>query len=63
LGASGVPENEARTMLGETAAAVFGFDPGALGPVAARLGLRPHDILRVPEEDLFPLGDVKKPFV
>jgi predicted TIM-barrel fold metal-dependent hydrolase len=63
LGASGVPENEARALLGETAAPVFGFDADALAPVAARLGLRPEDILRVPEEDLFPLGDVKKPFV
>jgi len=63
LGVSGVPENEARAMLGETAAAVFGFDQEALAPVAARLGLRPDDILRVPEEDLFPLGDVNKPFV
>jgi predicted TIM-barrel fold metal-dependent hydrolase len=63
LGASGVPENEARALLGETAATVFGFDTEALAPVAARLGLRAEDILRVPEEDLFPLGDVKKPFV
>jgi hypothetical protein len=63
LGASGVPEHEARALLGETAATVFGFDADALAPVAARLGLRAEDILRVPEEDLFPLGDVKKPFV
>jgi predicted TIM-barrel fold metal-dependent hydrolase len=63
LGVSAVPENEARAMLGETAAAVFGLDKEALAPVAARLGLRPDDILRMPEEDLFPLGDVNKPFV
>jgi len=63
LGASGVPENEARALLGETAATVFGFDTEALAPVAARLGLRAEDILVAPDEDLFPLGDVKKPFV
>jgi hypothetical protein len=63
LGASGVPEREARAMLGETAASVFGFDAGALAPIAARLGLQAGDILRVPEDDLFPRGDVRKPFV
>jgi predicted TIM-barrel fold metal-dependent hydrolase len=63
LGASGVPEHEARAMLGETAATVFGFDTESLAPVSARLGLQPGDILRDPGEDRFPLGDVKKPFV
>jgi predicted TIM-barrel fold metal-dependent hydrolase len=63
LGAAGVPESEARLMLGETAAAVFGFDTMALAPISARLGVDTADILRVPDEDLFPLGDVKKPFV
>jgi hypothetical protein len=50
-------------MLGTTAAKVFGFDTAALAPVSARLALEAHDILQVPEEDLFPLGDVKKPFI
>jgi len=63
LGAVGVPEAEARMMLGGTAADVFGFDPAALAPVADRLAVRPSDVLRPPEEDLFPRGDVNKPFV
>ena len=63
LGAAGVSEREAKVMLGETAAQVFGFDTKALAPIAARLALGAADILRAPEEDLFPLGDVRKPFV
>jgi hypothetical protein len=63
LGAAAVPEREAKAMLGETAAAVFGFDTLALAPISARLALDTRDVLRAPEEDLFPLGDVKKPFV
>jgi predicted TIM-barrel fold metal-dependent hydrolase len=63
LGAAGVAEDEARTMLGATAAKVFGFDTTALAPLSAHLALSADDILRPPEEDLFPLGDVKKPFV
>jgi hypothetical protein len=50
-------------MLGKTAAGVFGFDPTALAPVTARLAVRVHDVLRPPEENLFPRGDVNKPFV
>jgi len=34
-----------------------------LAPVADRLAVRPSDVLRPPEEDLFPRGDVNKPFV
>ena len=63
LGAAGVPEDEVRLMLGETAATVFGFDTTALAPISARIGLDTDDVLRTPDEDLFPLGDVKKPFV
>jgi hypothetical protein len=63
LGATGVAEDEARMMLGDTAAAVFGFDPMALAPVTARLAVRVQDVLRPPEEDFFPRGDVNKPFV
>jgi len=38
LGANEVPEAEARKMLGENAAAVFGFDLEALRPLAERIG-------------------------
>jgi predicted TIM-barrel fold metal-dependent hydrolase len=61
FGPNNVPEDEARTMLGETAAKVFGFDVAALAPVVARVGPRPEDILSPPTEDLFPRGDVHKP--
>lgn len=63
LGAAGVAEDEARLMLGGTAATVFGFDPPALAPVASRLAVRADDVLQPPEADLFPRGDVNKPFV
>jgi predicted TIM-barrel fold metal-dependent hydrolase len=61
LGANEVPEVEARKMLGENAAAVFGFDLGALRPLAERIGPTPDEILTPPAEDLFPRGDVHKP--
>jgi len=63
LGAAGVAEREARMMLGDTAATVFGFDRAALAPVAGRLGVRAEEILQPPEADFFPRGDVNKPFV
>jgi predicted TIM-barrel fold metal-dependent hydrolase len=61
LGANEVPEAEARKMLGENAAAVFGFDLEALRPLAERIGPTPTEILTPPTEDLFPRGDVHKP--
>ena len=61
LGASHVPVNEARTLLGLTAVDVFGFDLDRLVPVAQRVGLRPERVLSPPEQDLFPKGDVHKP--
>ncbi len=35
---AGAPEQEVRTMLGDTAARVYGFDLDALDPIAARVG-------------------------
>ena len=61
FGPNDVPEAEARMMLGETAAQVFGFDVDALAPVVERVGPVPEDILTPPAEDLFPRGDVNKP--
>jgi predicted TIM-barrel fold metal-dependent hydrolase len=63
LGAAGVPENEARMILGETIAQVYGFDMEKLKPIAERIGPRPSQILVPPERDLYPRGDVHKPFV
>jgi hypothetical protein len=53
--------SEARLMLGETAASVFGFDTAALAPLADKFGPTPDQILTPPTEDLFPRGDVHKP--
>jgi predicted TIM-barrel fold metal-dependent hydrolase len=61
LGAERVPENEARLLLGETAAKVFGFDTGKLAPIVDRIGPTPQRILTPPTEDKFPRGDVHKP--
>jgi hypothetical protein len=61
FGPNDVPEDEARLMLGETAAKVFNFDPAALAPVVQRCGPTPQQILTPPTEDLFPRGDVNKP--
>jgi predicted TIM-barrel fold metal-dependent hydrolase len=61
FGAEHVPVNEARTMLGLSAADVFGFDLERLAPIADRIGPRPRDILTPPDKDLFPRGDVNKP--
>lgn len=61
LGAEAVPEDEARQMLGGTAAQVFGFDVQKLVPIAERVGPTPERILTPPAEDKFPRGDVHKP--
>jgi predicted TIM-barrel fold metal-dependent hydrolase len=61
FGPNNVPEDEARRMLGETAASVFGFDVAALLPLVKRFGPSPAEILMPPTEDLFLRGDVNKP--
>lgn len=61
LGASAVPLDEARLLLGETAAAVFGFDLARLAVIARRVGPRPSEVLSAPSADLFPRGDVHRP--
>src|SRR4029453_8543959 len=43
---AGVPEDEVRAMVGETAAKVYGFDLAALAPVAARVGPLVADVAR-----------------
>jgi hypothetical protein len=35
---AGVPPEEVRPLVGSTAARVYGFDPGKLEPIAARVG-------------------------
>jgi predicted TIM-barrel fold metal-dependent hydrolase len=44
---AGVPESELAAMLGGNAARVYGFDGGALAPVAARIG-PPRHLFRAP---------------
>jgi predicted TIM-barrel fold metal-dependent hydrolase len=61
FGPNGVAVDEARQMLGETAAGVFGFDAATLAPIVERVGPTPDQILQPPIEDLFPRGDVHKP--
>jgi hypothetical protein len=61
LGATHVPLEEARCLLGYNAAKVYGFDLDLLGPVATRTGLRADVVLTPPDRDLFPRGDVHKP--
>lgn len=61
FGAAEVPEREARMMLGETAAKVYGFDTVKLAEVVNRIGPSVERILTPPTEDRFPRGDVHKP--
>jgi predicted TIM-barrel fold metal-dependent hydrolase len=63
LGVAGVPEADARLMLGENAVDVFKFDAAALRRVADEIGPDLDLIRTPPTEDLFPRGDVHKPLV
>jgi predicted TIM-barrel fold metal-dependent hydrolase len=62
LGHEQVPEAEARQMLGGNAAELFGFDLPKLQAHANEVRTAvPSEILVVPDEDLFPRGDIHKP--
>ncbi|WP_019873796.1 amidohydrolase family protein [Sporichthya polymorpha] len=61
LGAAGVAPAEARRMLGENAADLWGFDRPALADLASRIGPDLTELLTPPTEDHFPRGDVHKP--
>jgi len=61
FGANEVPVGEARKILGENAAGVFGFDERTLRAVADRIGPTADQVLTPPTEDKFPRGDVHKP--
>jgi hypothetical protein len=61
FGVNHVPDGEARQMLGETAAQLFNFDVEKLGPLVDRIGPPAEEVLREPERDLSPRGDVHKP--
>jgi hypothetical protein len=51
-----VPEDETRLILGETAAAVYGFDRAALWQVAQRIGPTPAEVAAPLAPHEFPLG-------
>lgn len=51
-----VPEDEARLILGETAAVVYGFDRAKLWEVAQRIGPTPAEVATPLAEDEMPLG-------
>ena len=51
LAFAGVDEAEVRRMLGENAAALYGFDLEALRPIAERIGITPEAV-RVPLDEI-----------
>jgi hypothetical protein len=61
LGVARVPADEAKKLLAETAAPVFGLDVGALAPVGERIGPSLQEILTPPTNNWYPRGDVNKP--
>jgi predicted TIM-barrel fold metal-dependent hydrolase len=61
FGAEQVPEDEARMMLGETAAKLYGFNIEKVTAAAEEIGPMPSEILTPPERDFYPRGDVHKP--
>jgi predicted TIM-barrel fold metal-dependent hydrolase len=63
FGAERVPADEARLMLGETAASVFGFDLPALSKTAARIGMDTDDVLSPMDVQPTWRGDLNRPLI
>jgi predicted TIM-barrel fold metal-dependent hydrolase len=61
LGAAHVPPTEARMMLGENAARVWGIDLAAIRPIADEIGPDLALVLTPPDVEHYPRGDVHKP--
>jgi hypothetical protein len=61
LGAAGATPAEARQMLGENQARLWGFDLEKLRPIADEIGLKMDALLTPNDYDFFPRGDVHKP--
>jgi predicted TIM-barrel fold metal-dependent hydrolase len=61
LGAAHVPVDEARKLLGGTAAEVWGFDLPKMRALADRIGPRLADVLTPPDADYYARGDINKP--
>jgi hypothetical protein len=62
MGAARVPPHEARQIVGENLLKLWGFDREKLQPVVDAHGPIIEQILKVPDEEYFPRGDVHKPF-
>jgi hypothetical protein len=56
-----VPADEVRLLVGANAIKLWGFDRKELEPVVESVGPTMADILKVPEKEEFPRGDVHKP--
>jgi len=63
FGAERVPADEARLMLGENAANVFGFDLPALSKIAARIGMDTDDVLTPMDVQPTWRGDLDRPLI
>jgi hypothetical protein len=63
FGTEHVPATEARRMMGETAAQVFGFDLAALDRLAVRIGLEEDDVLTPPDVQPAYRGDLDRPLI
>jgi predicted TIM-barrel fold metal-dependent hydrolase len=62
VGAGQVSPENARRILGGNAVNLWGFDLEKLQPVVDQCGPTMADVLKVPEVDYYPRGDVHKPF-
>ncbi len=62
LGAAKVTPEDTRLILGESAVELWGFDRAKLQPVVDKYGPTMEEVLKVPEVEYFPKGDVHKPF-
>jgi predicted TIM-barrel fold metal-dependent hydrolase len=63
FGAVGVPEADARLMLAENAALVYGFDLGALDQISGRSGLDLGEVLTAPAVPPAWRGDLNRPLI
>lgn len=63
FGAERVPSDEARRLLGTTAAEVFGFDLAALNRLAQTIGPDEADILTPPQVQPVYRGDLDRPLI
>jgi hypothetical protein len=63
FGTEKVPEPDLQKMLGENAAAVYGFDLTALRSISDRVGLVVEDVLTAPAVQPSYRGDLDRPLI